>query len=615
MQKKSHETKWHRLDNTANIFPVINNLQFSGVFRIGAVLYEEIKPQLLEDALRAVLPHFEVFQVQLRTGIFWYYMETNHQTPCVEKEGHYPCRYIGRYENNSYLFRTGYYQNKIYLEIFHALTDGFGAIQFMKELIAAYIRLAHPETFPQPAVFPLEHTSNVCEDSYLKYYRRQKVTGYKKSKSYQIKQPLLNYPESSVIHAHLRLSDLKKAASRYQASITQYLAAVLADTIYREYLYQKSGSVCLNIPINLRQFFPSETTMNFFSIALAQIQFDREQPYTFEEILKLLCADLKRQMDPAWLNQQISYNVSNEKNLLIRLIPLPVKSLGVRFLYSRSAQSFTTTLSNLGIIKMNPEYEPYVQNFHFIMGASQSQPIKCVAVSFREEMIFTISSVWKTDRLEQAFFNRLRQDGIELAAEGNHIHQPEQATPYPRIPHESRLFQLLSRWYLIFALLTGIGLTLYNVSHYHGIAWSLLVDAGILYSWLTLRFSIRFNTNPAARILGHTSAILILCIIADHIFEYGGWSANYGFPALVISASAANIFLMLYHSISWQSYFIFQIAYALIGLSFLPLWFAGLVTHPFPGLIALVISLFIPIISAISSPRKIQNEIRRRFHF
>ena len=63
MQRKSEEIKWHRLDNTANIFPVINNLQFTGVFRIGAVLYEDIQPQLLDQAVKQILPHFEAFQV------------------------------------------------------------------------------------------------------------------------------------------------------------------------------------------------------------------------------------------------------------------------------------------------------------------------------------------------------------------------------------------------------------------------------------------------------------------------------------------------------------------------------------------------------------------------
>lgn len=631
MHQKAPESKWHRLDNTANIFPVINNLQFSGVYRIGAVLREDICPDILREALRQVLPRFEVFQVQLRTGIFWYYMEANPKPPCVEKEKRYPCQFIKRYENNSYPFRTGYYKNKLYLEIFHAITDGFGAIQFMKELTAAYIRLAHPEAFPEEACFPLEDSSNICEDSYLKYYRKQKVKGYKKSKAYQVKQPLLDYPQSSVIHAHLKVSGLKAAASRHHASITQYLAAVLVYIIYQEYLSREdkaassfwdriqqskeSAPVCLNIPVNLRQFFPSETTMNFFSITLAQIQFERERPYTFEEILELLTKDFKRQLDPAWLEQQISYNVSNEKKLLIRLIPLPLKSIGIRFLYNRSARSFTTTLSNLGIIKMKPEYEPYIRNFHFIMGASESQPMKCVAVSFRDEMIFTISSVWKTDRLEQAFFSHLRQDGIEIMTEGNHLHEPEQEIPYPDIPHEHKLFQLLTRWYLILAVVTGAGLTIYNFTHYQGMGWSLLVDAGILYSWITLRFSIRFNFNPAAKILTHALSILILCIIADLIFGYGGWSTNYGFPALVISSSIANIFLMLYHSISWQSYFVFQIVYALWGLIFIPLRLAGIITHPLPGLIALVITLIFAIASTISNPEKIQNEIRRRFHF
>lgn len=620
MQKHSDELKWHRLDNTANIFPVINNLQFSGVFRIGAVLYEEVQPALLEEALRQVLPHFEVFQVQLRTGIFWYYMESNKRNPCVEEEQFYPCRFIRRYENHSYPFRTGYYRNKIYLEIFHALTDGFGAIQFMKELIARYLRLAHPEDFgkrnPSPD-FPLENISNVCEDSYLKYYRKQKVKGYKKSKAYQIRQPGLDYPKSSVIHGHLKIASVKAAASRYQVSITRYLAAVLVYTIYREYLSreEKAGTVCLNIPVNLRQFFPSETTMNFFSIALAQVHFEENRDLTFEEVLRLLTDDFKRQAEPGWLEQQISYNVSNEKNLFIRLVPLPVKSLGVRFLYSRSSESFTTTLSNLGIIRMKPEYEPYVRNFHFIMGASQSQPVKCVAVSFRDEIIFTISTVWKNSHLEDAFWNHLKQDGVELTTEGNGIHEPPTETPYPRIPDSSGLFRLLIRWYMILTFLTGAGLTWYNFTHYNGMGWSVLVDGGILYSWLSLRFFIRFNINPAARILSHTLALELLCIITDIILGYGGQSLNYGFPALLLTACCANLFLILYDPMNRLGYFMFQILYAVIALITLPLWLTGLITHPLPGILTLVITLIILIAGLCLSPKKIGRETKRRFHF
>lgn len=617
MQKHSDEFKWHRLDNTANIFPVINNLQFSGVFRIGTVLFEEVQPALLEEALGQVLPHFEVFKVQLRTGIFWYYMEHNRRKPCVEEEQFYPCRFIRRYENHSYLFRTGYYRNKIYLEIFHALTDGFGAIQFMKELIARYLRLAHPEDFTGEPDLPLEDISCTCEDSYLTYYRRQKVKGYKKSKAYQIRQPELDYPKSSVIHGHLKIISVKAAASRHQVSITQYLAAALVYTIYREYLAgeEKSGTICLNIPVNLRQFFPSETTMNFFSIVLPQVRFQQDSPLTFEEVLQLLTEDFKKKAAPESLEQQISYNVSNEKNLLVRLIPLPVKSIGVRFLYSRSARSFTTTLSNLGIIRMKPEYEPYIQNFHFIMGASKSQPVKCVAASFRDEIIFTISTVWNNSRLEDSFWSFLKEDGVELSTEGNGIHELPKDIPYPQVPDASRPFRLLIRWYILITLFTGAGLTCYNFTHYNGMGWSVLVDGGILYSWLSLRFFIRFNINPAARILSHTLALEVLYILTDIVLGYGGQSLNYGFPALLLTACAANVFLMLYDPMNWPGYFMFQILYAAIGLITLPLWLAGLITHPFPGITALVITFGILIAGICLSPKKIGRETKRRFHF
>ncbi|OYO89579.1 hypothetical protein CG709_13540, partial [Lachnotalea glycerini] len=99
MKKNHKETRWHKLDNTANIFPVIASENLSNVYRISVTLKEDIKPELLQEALDTVLPWFEVFNVRLRRGIFWYYFETNRHRPVVELESNYPCRYIDPYNN------------------------------------------------------------------------------------------------------------------------------------------------------------------------------------------------------------------------------------------------------------------------------------------------------------------------------------------------------------------------------------------------------------------------------------------------------------------------------------------------------------------------------------
>lgn len=71
------DIKWDKLDNTANLFPVIAGEDMTNVYRISVTLKEEINPQKLQEALDIILPKFGGFNVRLRQGVFWYYFEEN----------------------------------------------------------------------------------------------------------------------------------------------------------------------------------------------------------------------------------------------------------------------------------------------------------------------------------------------------------------------------------------------------------------------------------------------------------------------------------------------------------------------------------------------------------
>ena len=136
--------KWDKLDNTALLFPVIANESMTSVYRVSVTLTETIIPEKLQEALERVLPLFDVFHARMRRGAFWYYFETNNRpAPRVRPESTYPCQYIPPYQNNGYLFRVTYYENRVNLEVFHVLTDGMGAVNFLRELIYQYLRLTH----------------------------------------------------------------------------------------------------------------------------------------------------------------------------------------------------------------------------------------------------------------------------------------------------------------------------------------------------------------------------------------------------------------------------------------------------------------------------------------
>ena len=635
MEKTEKEIKWHKLDNTANIFPVISNEALSSVYRIGVVLKDEVDPLLLEQALCRMLPWFEGMQVRLRRGIFWYYFETNPKTPVLGREVTYPCRYIDPYSSNQYLFRVSYYKNKINVEIFHALTDGYGAINFLKELTAQYLHLRYKDKLPPLKDRSAENTSFQVEDSYEKYYVKEQAKGYGGVIAYEIKDEELPPGVMGVTHGFLDIPSLKEVCREYGVSITQYLAAVLVYSIYQVYYrkrpeseksslrrrlfgsrQQKGRPIRINIPVNLRQFFPSETTMNFFGVVFAEMKLEEQKEYTFADILRQVSENFSGQLTKEHMEKLIAYNVSNEKNKFLRLMPLFLKNIGIKLIYERSSRAFTTTLSNLGLIRMLPVYEPFVESFHFIMSASPKQPFKCVVCSYGSQLIFTCSSAFADNRLQQAFFRHLEEDGVSLRVEGNGVYQGEKPgrIPYPERVEDEKQYHIWTKGYFAVSVMLGLLLMGVNALTYRGIPWSLISTGAIIYFLFTMRFSVHHNTNPAAKILVQTLAAQVLCLLADLVLGFQGWSVNYAIPAFLLLANGLNLILTIRNYMSWQSYLLFQIEYVALGLIPLGLWLGGVITRPLLTLTALTSSVLILGTSFCLGDKKAKAELKRRFH-
>lgn len=287
MKKREDHITWRKLDNTAQLFPVIANREISHVYRISATLKEEVRPELLQRALEDVLPWFDVFRVRLRRGFFWFYFEENKNRPQVEDETEYPCRYIDPHGRRKFLFRVSYYRRKINLEVFHAVSDGMGAITFLKELTYRYIDLLRNESKGEMKKYsPSEECILDQEDSYFKHYRKKKGKGYSTQKAYQMKGRRIYGGAISVIHGYVSIADLKKTCRSCGVSVTKYLTAVLIYSIYEEYMnrQQDKNPIGINLPINLRAFFDSSTTSNFYAVTLIEF-LSRGEDHTFQEVL------------------------------------------------------------------------------------------------------------------------------------------------------------------------------------------------------------------------------------------------------------------------------------------------------------------------------------------
>lgn len=218
--KQNNKVQWRKLDNSAKLFPSISSRKFSTVFRISALLKEDIKSDILEIAVSEALQKFISFKVKLRKGLFWYYLEANQKRPIIEKEHNYPCKYIDPNTNNSYLFKVTYFENKINLDVFHALTDGNSATKFFKEIVYNYIENANKNEFK------LNRRSknvviNNTEDSYLRNYNKHLGNREKSKRAYVIKGKKLPLFAIGVIHGYVNLEKLKEKCKEKDITITR----------------------------------------------------------------------------------------------------------------------------------------------------------------------------------------------------------------------------------------------------------------------------------------------------------------------------------------------------------------------------------------------------------
>ena len=417
---------WDKLDNTANIFPVVAGEELTNVYRISVTLTEEIKPDILQEALDTLLPKYGPFNLRLRHGLFWYYFEENGKpAPRVLPETQCPCRYIRENRNNSYLFRVTYYQKRINVEVSHVLTDGMGGFTFTKELAYHYLRRVHPEIMEEKGDYLDAGTSLNREDSFLKYYsKKKKGTAYGVKLAFPIHGEKLPKGEFGVCHVYIPLPEIKAYSKKMEVSLNDVLVADFIYSIYREQWKssRKKWPIRINVPVNLRPYFNSETSKNFFVMTSIEFQPEKED-YTFEEVLTIVHEDVKRKVTKENLEVTMSYNVGMGQNRVARFVPLQLKNQGMLWAYRFISHSNTSTVTNVGIIKVDEAYQPYIEAFHAFLALSMGQLMKGTICTYNNRVTYTFSTLYQDASIERRFVRTLSELGIPVSVETNGLYR------------------------------------------------------------------------------------------------------------------------------------------------------------------------------------------------
>lgn len=426
MSAPKQKLRWMRLDNAAKIYPAARRRNWSSLFRLSATLTEDVDVPTLQSALDVTVRRFPSIAARLRRGAFWYYLQQLSEAPRIMEERSYPLTQMSRSEARKCAFRVIVYKKRIALEVFHVLTDGNGALVFLKTLLAEYLQQKYGITVsPEKGVLSRqdEPSPRELEDSFQKYGGPVNASR-KENDAWR----LSGTPEPdgflNLVCLRVPVSEVLEKAHSYGVSLTAFLSAAMMmalQNMQKECVpnIKRRKHIRLLIPVNLRSLYPSETLRNFAMYTTPELD-PRLGEYSFPEICKIVHHHMGLDITPKKMGQRIAANVSSERLLAVKLMPLFLKNIVMKAVFDAVGERKSClNLSNLGMVQLPERMMPYVERMDFILSPQATTPNNCAALSFKDHLYINFIRNIRESDLEYHFYCVLRDLGLTVQVQSN----------------------------------------------------------------------------------------------------------------------------------------------------------------------------------------------------
>lgn len=400
------------IDSSARFYPIMSTKKAQSLFRLSAVMQEEVDRDVLERALNDVLERFAVYKVRLKRGYAWHYFVPNDKPGKVFGKVAL-LKPIDQEENNGYMFRLCAVDNQIWLEMFHALCDGNGAIAFLRSIVQRYRQLLGYEMSDESIIdWQSEGSDEEQEDGFKKHYKpislsEMKLGALAGKVPHRLNGTLLKdgYQSSEGV---CDSGEILAKARALGVSFTAYLVGMLGMAINK--VSESKKPITIMVPVNLRKTFPTKSMRNF--VMFVRVILTKAECQSIEKCALIAQRDIQVQTAKNKLDAFISTTVRAQKNWILKSVPLIVKTAILRIgrMLMRSRQ--TIILSNLGKLDCEPNMglDRYVFNVN--VSKNSTQNIGVVTTNGKTSMAFT-RAIEETI-LPDTFFELLKNEGITV---------------------------------------------------------------------------------------------------------------------------------------------------------------------------------------------------------
>lgn len=412
---------WFPLDDAAKIYPLSMAHDRMAIFRLSVYLKKEVVPEILQMALNFTIKRFPTFATTLKKGFFWHYLDTTKRRFSVEEENDVPSQPIKVSSSGSQSFRVKYYKNRISVEFFHVLTDGTGGMEFLKSLVNEYLILLGKKVSKNNLILDIndEPVFDEFENAFEKVPSSDSASGFIDKMAIQMDGKLSKVKPCKIIHFKMDAEELKNVAKRYNATITSYLL-VLMFMAGKSATDKLQGDVSIQVPVNMRKFYPSKTLRNFSMYCGVRMPIGKITK--IEEMID----EIKNQLNVKTSKEEMSKMITSTKKLtnLLKYVPLAIKGPIARIVYGFLGDKiFSSTLSNLGVVNFPDEIAKEIESMDFVLGAGITNRAGCSVVSVNDITTFSINKMTVDPTFEEKIYELLISDGLDVTVEGSALYE------------------------------------------------------------------------------------------------------------------------------------------------------------------------------------------------
>lgn len=448
---------WARLDNASNIFLAARSTSDPKVFRFSAEMDHDVDRQRLQDALDSIYDRYPLYHAVLRRGVFWHYLQDSDLKPLVTADEQYSCAPIYQVDRRNLLFRVVHHDRRIVVEVFHALSDGAGALGFLTDLVTAYVRLAHPEIsgpaadsghVDESAEDLAEFVHDLGADSFAHYFGdRSRPRAFElegtpgdasadppeketlasplralSNRVYQVKGTRTPDDRTRAVELTMPAKDVLALARAEGVSLTVYLTALFFESIRASNTeFGKNRRISASVPVNLRQFFPSTSARNFFATIRVTHSYGAGDD-DFGTICRSLERQFREKATPEALEQKVRKLIRFERMAALRVVPRPIKDLLLRLINWGNNQGLSVAVSNMGRVTFPQDSDSHVSRL--LLHVSAARPQFC-ALSHAGILTVSFSSPYvETDHIRE-FVRALTREGIDVTVGATQVTEDE----------------------------------------------------------------------------------------------------------------------------------------------------------------------------------------------